>query len=104
MSTHTALLSKQDLPIAPRKAHIFPKINKALLYIGTLCDHKCQTTFDYKTVLILKKGRGKVIMKGKRDPRSNLYMLNSTHLNKLMTNFTTPDKYFTGSVYVCKKK
>ena len=28
-STHTDLLSKQDLPIAARKAHIFPGIKKA---------------------------------------------------------------------------
>ena len=35
-STHTALLSKQDLPIQARKAHLFPGLNKALMSIGTL--------------------------------------------------------------------
>ena len=44
------------------------------------------------------------MMKGKRDPRSNLYMLNLTQRNKLMTDLPTPDKYFAGSVYVCKSK
>ena len=34
-STQTYLLSKQDLSIAARKAHIFPGLNKALLSIGT---------------------------------------------------------------------
>ena len=60
-STHTALISKQDLTFAARKAHIFPGLNKALLSIGTFCDHGFQAIFDDKTVLILKKGRGKVI-------------------------------------------
>ena len=75
-STHTALLSQQDLPIQARKAHLFPGLNKALLYIGTLCDNGYQATFDDKSVLILNKGSGRVIMKDTRDPRSNLYMLN----------------------------
>ena len=78
-SINTALLSKQELPIATRKAHIFPGINKALLFIGTFCDHGCQATFDDKTVIILNKGIRKVMMKGTRDPRSNLYMINLTH-------------------------
>ena len=41
-------------------------------------------------------------MKGKQDPLSNLYMLNLTQRNNLMTEFQTPDKYFMGSVYECK--
>ena len=103
-STQTALLSKQDPPIAGRKAHIFPGINKSLLSIGTFCDHGCQAIFDEKTVLVINKGSGKVMMKGKRYPCSNLYILNLTHKNKLMTEFTTPDEYFAGSVYECKSK
>ena len=101
-STHTALLSKQGLPIKARKTHLFPGLNRALLYIGTLCNHVFQSTFDDKYVLIFKKWSGKVIMKGKRDPRSNLYMLNLTHKIKLMTEFKTPDEYFVGSAYECK--
>ena len=103
-STHTALLTKKDLPIATRKSHLFTGLNKAFLSIGIFCDHGFQATFDENTVLILNKGSGKVMMKGKIDPRSNLYMLNLTHQNKLMTEFTTPDKYFAGSVYECKSK
>ena len=45
-STHTSLLYQQDLPIQERKAHLFPGINKALLSIGTLCDHGCEATFN----------------------------------------------------------
>ena len=44
------------------------------------------------------------MMKVKRDPRSNLYMLSLTQRNKLMTEFPIPDEYFAGSVYECKSK
>ena len=103
-STHTSLLSKKYLPIAAWKAHIFPGLNKALLSIGTLCDHGCQAIFNDKKVLIINKGSGKVMMKGKQDPHSHLYMLNFTQRNKLMMKFQTPDKYFAGSLYECKSK
>ena len=84
-STHTALLSKKDLPIKEWKAHIFPGLNKALLYIGTFFDHGCQAIFDDKKLPTINKGSGKLLIKGKIDPRSNLYMLNLTQQNKLMT-------------------
>ena len=102
MSTHTSLLSHQDLLIQARKAHLFPGLNKALLSIGTLCCHGCEATFNYKSVLIINKWSGKFRMKGTRDPHSNLYMLNLTQWNKLMTESTTLDKYFAGSAYKCK--
>ena len=60
--------------------------------------------FDDKTLLILNKWNGKIIMKVTRDPLSNMYMLNLTQRNKLMTKFQTPDEYFAGSVYECKSK
>ena len=63
-SMHIALLSHQDLPLQARKAHLFPGLNKALLSIGTLCDHGCEATFNDKSVRILNKKSGKVIMKG----------------------------------------
>ena len=58
-STHTTLLPKTDLPIEARKAHIFPGLNKALLSIGTFCDHGCQAVLDDEAVLILNKGNDK---------------------------------------------
>ena len=100
-STHTALLSKTDLTIEARKAHLFPGLNKSLLSIGTLCDHGCQAVFDDNKVLILNKGNGKRMMKGKIYPLPNLYMLNLTQRNNLMTEFQTPDEYFVESVYEC---
>ena len=99
MSTHTDLLSKKDLTIEARKAHLFPGLNKALFSIEIFCDHGCQDIYNDNTVLILNNGSGKVMMKDKRDPLSNLYMLNLTQQNKLMTEFQTPDEYFSGSVY-----
>ena len=102
--THTEIRSHQDLPIQARKSHIFSGLNKALLSIRTVCYHVCESTFNDKSVLILKKGSGKVIMKGTRDPRSNLYMLHLNQKNKLMTEFTTPNEYFAGSTYECNSK
>ena len=67
-STHTSLISQQNLPIQAREAHLFTGINKALLSIGTLCDHGCEANFNDKYVLIINKESGKVIMKGTKDP------------------------------------
>ena len=39
MSTHTALLSHQDLMIQEQRSHLFLGLNKALLSIGTLYDN-----------------------------------------------------------------
>ena len=39
----------------------------------------------------MNKRSGKLIMKGKRDPRTNLYMLNLTQKKKLMTESTVND-------------
>ena len=103
-STHTSLLSKKYLPIQAQKSHLFPGLVKALLSTGTLCDHGCQAIFYDNYVIIFNKRSGKVIMKWKRDPRSNLHVLNLTHQNKLITEFTTPDEYFAGIVYECKSK
>ena len=67
-STHMALLSKPDLLIEARITHIFAGINKALLSIGNVFDRVCQNIFNENTVIILNKGSGKVMMKGKKDP------------------------------------
>ena len=81
---------------------MFPGPNKAFLSIGKFCDHECQAIFDDKTVTIINKGSGKVMTKGKIYPRSNLYILNLIHQNKLMTELKNTDEYFAGSVYECK--
>ena len=62
-STHTALLSHPDLPIQARKSHLFPGLNKALLSIGTFCNHGCEAYFNDKSVRINNKHSGKNIMR-----------------------------------------
>ena len=47
-STHTALLDHPDLPLQEQIAHLFPGLTKALLSIGTLCEHGCESTFNNK--------------------------------------------------------
>ena len=45
-----------------------------------------------------------MMMKGRLYPFSNLYMLTLTQRNNLITEFRTPDEYFSGNVYGCKSK
>ena len=54
LSTHTAVLPHQDLPIQTLKADLFPGLNKDLLSIVPLCNHGCEATFNDKSVRILK--------------------------------------------------
>ena len=103
-STHTELISKTDPPIEAWEAHLFTGINKALQSIETFCDHGYQAVFDDKKVLILNKSNGKIIMKGRQDPLSNLYMLNLTQRGNLMTEFRTLSDFFSKNVYQCKSK
>ena len=103
-STHTALLNHQDLPLHARQAHIFPGLKKALLFIGTFCEHGCEATFNNKSVQIKNRQSGRTIIRGTRYERTNLYMLSLTQQKNLMTELKTPDKYFAGSAYECKSK
>ena len=103
-STHTALLNHQDLPLHARQAHIFPGLKKALLFIGTFCEHGCEANFNNKSVHIKDKQSGSTIMRGTRYARTNLYMLSLTHQNNVMTDPKTPDEYFAGSAYECKSE
>ena len=57
-STHTALLAHPDLPLQARQAYLFIGLTKALLSIGTLCEHGCETTFNDKSVHIKNKQSG----------------------------------------------
>ena len=77
--THTELLANPDLLLQARQAHLFPWHTKALLSIGTLCEHGCESTFNYKSVHTKIKQSGKIIMRGKRDAGTNLYMLRLIH-------------------------
>ena len=103
-STHTVLMAHPDLPLQARQAHLFPGLKKALLSIGTLCEHVCEATFNNKSVHIKNKQSGKTTMRGKRDVRTNLFVLSLNQKNNLMMDSTTPDGYFSGNAYECKSK
>ena len=105
--THTALLDQPDLPLQElqaQHAHTFPGPKKALLSIGKIYEHGCELTFNDKSVHINNKQIGKTIMRGKQDARAKLYMLSLIQKNNLMTESTTPDKYFVGSAYGVRLK
>ena len=95
-STHTVLISKTNLPIEAWNVHIFPGLNKALLSIVTFCNHGCQAVSIDKKLLILNKGNGEIMIKDRWDTFSNIYMLNLTHRNNLMTEFQNADIFFRG--------
>ena len=107
-SIHTAYLWILTLPRESRKAHIFPHLKKALLSIGTLCDHGCIAVFDDKGVTISDKHTGAIHITGKRGPEPNLYNISllqqALHNKNLMTEIRSPEKPFAGSVYECSSK
>ena len=103
-STHTSLLSNPDLTLKVRQAHLFPGLTKALLSIGTFCEHGCESTFNDKSIHIKNNQSGNIIMRVTRDACTNLYMLGLTQQKKLIMESTTPDKYFSWSAYECKSK
>ena len=103
-STHTALLNHQDLTFQARQAHLFPGLRKALISIGTFCEHGCEATFNNKSVHINNKQSGRTIMGRTRDALTNLYTLSLNQRNNLMTESKNPDEYFSGSAYECKSK
>ena len=52
-STHTCSINLPGLPLAARKAHLFPALaDHALLSVGQLCDHGCNVTFTSNDVTI----------------------------------------------------
>ena len=80
--------------------HIFFWVfTKPCCQLELFCDHGFQAVFDDKEVLILDKRNGKMMMKGRRDTFSNLYMLDLNQHNSLMIDFRTPDECFAGNLY-----
>ena len=65
-STHKELLTNRDLPLEERRCQIFPGLNKALAYIGVLCNHGCIARFDDNNVITTKKSTNRVLMRGGR--------------------------------------
>ncbi len=56
-ATHTALLPLPHLPLAARRAHIFPALrNRALLSIGQFCDSGFEALFTADHVTLNRNG------------------------------------------------
>ena len=71
-STHIALLPQHNLPDNARKAHIFPGLQKPLIFIGTVCDNNCIAVFYAERVTIYDQTTRNTIMQGHRDPITTL--------------------------------
>ena len=72
-STHTALLSFPQLPLAARRAHVFPSLqNKALLSIGQICNSNFTAVFHDGQVRLRNEY---TTITGQRDPSTGLYYI-----------------------------
>ena len=72
-STHTALLPFPQLPLAARRAHVFPAFQiKSLLSIGQFCDSNFTTVFCKGQV---KLRNDDTTITGQRDPSTGLYYI-----------------------------
>ena len=70
-STHTALLTFPQLPLAAQRAHVFPELqNKALLSIGQLFDSNFTAFFREGQV---KLSNDDTTITGQQDPSTRLY-------------------------------
>jgi hypothetical protein len=78
-STHTCSINLPGLPLAARKAHLFPALaDHALLSVGQLCDHGCNVTFTSNDVTIAL--HQKTLFTGTR-AANGLWAVNLSHKN-----------------------
>ena len=72
-STHTALLPFPQLPLAARRAHVFPEFqNKALLSIGQFCDSNFTAILHDGQV---KLSNDDTTITGQLDPSTGIYYI-----------------------------
>jgi hypothetical protein len=71
-AAHTCTLKLPRLPRAAQSAHIFPKMQAALLSIPKLCDAGCTAHFSSTTVVVKTKD-GTIALVGRRDPLTKLW-------------------------------
>ena len=76
-ATHTCNINNTDLPPEATAAHIFDEIAYPLLSIGLMCEHGCAALFTKRKVEIFY--RGKIILTGKRDPKTRLWTIPLTN-------------------------
>jgi hypothetical protein len=71
-ATHTCTLNLPNLPTAAQSAHIFPKMQAALLSIPKLCDSGCTARLSATDIIVTDR-KGTVIIIGTRDPSTKLW-------------------------------
>ena len=74
VSTHTALLDFPTLPLAARRAHIFPSLTGSLLSIGLLTDAGLTATYTSQS-LVVTDSEGHTVLSGTRSPINRLWMV-----------------------------
>lgn len=73
-ATHSTVLDLPHVPLAARRAYIFPQLEQqALLSIGQLCNHGYTAHFTATTVVISKSGRPNIV--GQRQPATGLWTI-----------------------------
>jgi len=106
-STETGLLKNTALPLAARKVHLFPELNKALLSIGLFCDNGCDVLFNDTNVIVIDRKTKKELMRGGRDKISKLFMLDlddASSSKTQQTNYSHLKPFAENLVYECKTK
>jgi hypothetical protein len=79
--SHTCNLLLTDLPQQTRQAHILPGIDhNSLISVGQLCDNECSITFTHDQVSVSRKGKN--VMYGSQDPKSNLWRVSLKQKNE----------------------
>jgi hypothetical protein len=67
-----------DIPLLPakaKKAHTFIEMDKALLSVPELVDADCNVNFNQKGVVVIDNNTEQVILKGRRDPATRLWLI-----------------------------
>jgi hypothetical protein len=99
-STHTCTLKLPNLPRAAQKAHIFPKMQAALLSIAKLCDAGCTAHFSEARVVV-RNQHSTIVLVGHRDPITKLWEVPlAPHIDEPRPTKATPQVVaFANSAY-----
>jgi hypothetical protein len=74
-SSHTCDLLLTDFPLQAKKAHVcLGLVHNSLIYVGQLCDNRCDLTFNKDSVSVMNNK--KWVMLGAHDPQSGLWRVN----------------------------
>jgi hypothetical protein len=74
-SVETQELDIPSLPATAKKAHTFREMDKALLSVPELVDADCNVNFDKSSVVVINNKTKQVILEGKRDPATRLWLV-----------------------------